>query len=71
MLITELEVPMFTSHLDVFKTEQKVLHRQAAEYRLARSLARPAPWAARIYLAAGRTLIASGQELKKHYPLAG
>ena len=56
---------MYTTHLDVFKAQQQEFHRQAAEYRLVKSLVKPAPWAARIAGALGRTLIASGQELIK------
>lgn len=57
---------MFTAHMDEFKTQQRELHRQAEHYRLARALAKPAPWAAKLRKAVGQTLIASGQELLKH-----
>lgn len=61
---------MYTTYLDLFKTQQRELHRQAADYRLARSLQKPAPWASRMVLSLGQTLIAGGQELKKHTRLA-
>jgi hypothetical protein len=56
---------MYTTQLDVFKTQQQELHRQAAEYRLVRSLAKPAPRGARIARVLGNALIASGQVLSK------
>ena len=56
---------MFTTNLDSFKTNQKELHRQAAEYRLVRSLEKPRSWTTKVYSAVGRTLIVSGQELMK------
>ncbi len=56
---------MYTTQLDVFKTQQQELHRRAAEFRLIRSLAKPAPRGARIARALGNALIASGQELIK------
>jgi hypothetical protein len=64
------EVAMYTTQLDVFKTRQQELHRRAAEYRLIKSLAKPAPLAARIARSLGQTLIASGQELIKESRLA-
>lgn len=56
---------MFTTNLDNFKAHQKELHRQAAAYRLVRSIEKPRFWASKVYSAAGRTLISSGQELMK------
>lgn len=56
---------MFTTNLDSFKTHQKELQRQAAEYRLARSVEKPRGWTLKVYSAVGRTLIASGQQLMK------
>jgi len=65
MFRKKMEFTMFTTNLDNFKTNQKELHRQAAEYRLVRSVENPRFWASKIYSAVGRTLISSGQELIK------
>lgn len=62
---------MYTAHLDYFRTQQKELHRQAAEYRLARSLSKPSSWASGIYEAVGQVLIISGQQLIKGSQLSG
>ncbi|NQS91470.1 MAG: hypothetical protein HQ574_03590 [Chloroflexi bacterium] len=57
---------MFTTNLITFKIQQEELHRQAENYRLVRSVEQPNPWAATIYSAIGRLLVASGQELSNH-----
>ena len=61
---------MFTSHFDLYKTQQQELQRQAAEYRLARSLRGAPTLAARLSLALGQYLIAGGEELRKGSQLA-
>ncbi len=54
---------MFLTHLENHRTRQKELQRQAAEYRLARSLARPTSRAAGVCQSLGKKLIAAGGEL--------
>jgi len=54
---------MFITNLDVFKVQEKELHRQADQYRLARSLGQRNRIAARVYESLGRMLIQSGQQL--------
>lgn len=54
---------MFTTNLDTFKTQEKELHRQAAQYRLVRSLDRNNTLVNRISESLGRMLIFSGQQL--------
>ncbi len=56
---------MFTTHLDLFKTQANELHQQAAHYRLVKSLERPNSWAARLSAAIGQLLILTGQNLVK------
>lgn len=56
---------MFPTNLDAFKTNQKELHRRAAQYHLVKSLERPNRWVDRIYAAVGRVLIVTGQNLVK------
>lgn len=54
---------MFTTNLETFKTQEKELHRQAAQYRLTRSLEKNNPLVKRFYESLGRILILSGQQL--------
>jgi hypothetical protein len=54
---------MFTTNLETFKTQEKELHRQAAQYRLTRSLEKKNPLVNRFYESLGRMLILSGQQL--------
>ena len=58
---------MFTASLLEFETRQKELHKQAAEYRLLKSLKGPNPWTQRIFAAVGRLMVASGQQLVNRY----
>ena len=57
---------MFTTNLETFKTQEKELHRQAAQYRLTRSLAQNNPLVSRFYKSLGRMLILSGQQLMNY-----
>ena len=54
---------MFTTNLDAFKTQEKELHRKAAQYRLTRSLEQNNMLVNRFYESLGRMLILSGQQL--------
>ena len=55
---------MFTTNLDAFKTQEKELHRKAAQYRLTRSLEQNNILVNRFYESLGRVLlILSGQQL--------
>lgn len=54
---------MFTTNLDTFKTQEKELHRQVAQYRLVRSLDQNNSLVNRISESLGRMLILSGQQL--------
>lgn len=54
---------MFTYDLEIFKTQQRELHRQAAHYRLVKSLSNPARRLNRIYTVIGNALITLGQGL--------
>ena len=54
---------MFTINLDTFKTQEKELHRKAAQYRLTRSLEQNNMLVNRFYESLGRMLILSGQQL--------
>ena len=54
---------MFTTNLETFKTQEKELHRQAAQFRLARSLHQNNSLVNRFYESLGRKLILSGQQL--------
>ncbi len=54
---------MFTTNLDIFKTQEKELHRKAAQYRLTRSLEQNNMLVNRFYESLGRMLILSGQQL--------
>ena len=54
---------MFTTNLETFKSQEKALHQQAAQYRLARSLVKNNSLINRIYESLGRMLIISGQQL--------
>jgi len=56
---------MFPTNLDTFKTNQKELHQQAAQYRLVRSLEQPYRRVNRLYAAIGRMLIITGKNLVK------
>ncbi len=57
---------MFTTNLEIFKTQEKELHHQAAQYRLARSLVQKKPLISRVYGSLGRILVLSGQQLINH-----
>ena len=54
---------MFTTYLETFKTQEKELHRKAAQYRLTKSLEQNNPLVNRFYKSLGRMLILSGQQL--------
>ena len=54
---------MFTTNLETFKTQEKELHRKAAQYRLTKSLEQNNPLVNRFYKSLGRMLILSGQQL--------
>jgi len=54
---------MFTTNLDAFKTQEKELHRKAAQYRLTRSLEQNNILVNRFYESLGRMLILSDQQL--------
>ncbi len=54
---------MFPTNLDAFKTQEKELHRKAAQYRLTRSLEQNNMLVNRFYESLGRMLILSGQQL--------
>ena len=58
---------MFSTSLIEFETRQKELHRQAAEYRLVKSLKESNPWIQNVFSAVGRLMIASGQQLVNRY----
>jgi hypothetical protein len=56
---------MYTTNLEVFKTQQQELHRRAEHYRLVKSLEKTrSPWVG-IYTALGNALIILGQSLLK------
>lgn len=57
---------MFTTNLETFKTQEKVLHHQAAQYRLTRSLEQKNSLISRIFGSLGRILVLSGQQLINH-----
>ena len=54
---------MFTTNLETFKTQEKELHREAAQYRLTKSLEQNNPLVNKFYESLGRMLILSGQQL--------
>jgi hypothetical protein len=54
---------MFTTNLETFKTQEKELHRKAAQYRLTRSLEQNNTLVNKFYESLGRMLILSGQQL--------
>jgi len=54
---------MFTTTLAEFKTTQNELHRQAAHYRLLRSLEQSRPLTSRLIITFGQLLVKSGREL--------
>ena len=54
---------MFTTNLITFKIQEEELHRQAAQYRLVKSLETNNQFVSRIYESFGRMLILSGQQL--------
>jgi hypothetical protein len=54
---------MFTTNLETFKTQEKELHRKAAQYRLTRSLEQNNTLVNKFYESLGRVLILSGQQL--------
>ena len=54
---------MFTTNLDSFNIQQKELHRQAAIYRLAKSVKEPPRRLEKIYAAVGNTLNLIGQQV--------
>jgi hypothetical protein len=55
---------MFTTELTHFKTQQAELQRQAAHYRLVKSLESKASLGDQLALALGRALIHFGRELQ-------
>jgi hypothetical protein len=57
---------MYTTDLEIFKTHQRELHRQADHYRLVRSLENNSSPMATIYAAIGNILIVLGQSLLNH-----
>jgi len=54
---------MFTTSLGIFKTQEKELHRQAAQHRLAKSLEQNNSLANKFFESLGQILILSGQQL--------
>jgi hypothetical protein len=54
---------MFTANIDNFKVQQNELHRQAAHYRLVKSLERGESFTGRLAAAVGKLMIASGRGL--------
>ena len=54
---------MFITNLDIFKTQEKELHRKAAQYRLTRSPEQNNMLVNRFYESLGRMLILSDQQL--------
>ena len=54
---------MFTTNLETFKTREKELHREAAQYRLTKSLEQNTTLVNKFYESLGRMLILSGQQL--------
>jgi hypothetical protein len=54
---------MFTATLYNFKIQENELHRQAAEYRLMKSLEQPNKRIVRMYEAIGQVLILTGEQL--------
>ena len=67
VLIFGQEVTMLNANLISFETQQKELHRQAAEYRLVKSLKEPNLWHQRVFTAIGKRMITSGQQLVNRY----
>ena len=61
---------MFSTNLEVFKTQQQELHRRAAHYHLVKSLENSSSPMAAIYAALGNVLIVLGQSLLKHTQVA-
>jgi len=57
---------MYTTNLEIFKTHQQELHRQADHYRLVKSLENNGSPMAAIYAAIGNILIVLGRSLLKH-----
>ncbi len=56
---------MYTTNLEVFKTQQQELHRRAEHYRLVKSLEKNSSPLVGIYAALGNALILLGQSLLK------
>ena len=54
---------MFTANMYNFKIQEKELHRQAAEYRLMKSLEQPNNRMIRMYGAIVQVLILTGEQL--------
>ncbi|MEJ2446359.1 MAG: hypothetical protein P8Y37_00235 [Anaerolineales bacterium] len=57
---------MYTTNLEIFKTHQRELYRQADHYRLIKSLENNGSPMAAIYAAIGKILIVLGQSLLNH-----
>lgn len=57
---------MFTTHLITFKSQEKELHQQAAQYRLVKTLDRNNSLANRFYESLGKMMIFSGEEVLKN-----
>ncbi|MCK5793172.1 MAG: hypothetical protein KAH12_00590 [Anaerolineales bacterium] len=57
---------MYTTNLETFKTQEKELHHQATQYRLASTLEQKKSLISRIYGSLGQMLVLSGQQLINH-----
>ena len=56
---------MLSTSLLEFETRKSELYRQAAAYRLAKSLNEPYPWIRKAILKAGKLMVESGQQIVK------
>ena len=58
---------MFTTNIHDINNQREELHKQAAEYRLARSLKKSNSRTANVFSVKGKVLTAAGQQLVKRY----
>jgi hypothetical protein len=61
---------MFSTSLLEFETKKNELHRQAEDYRLAKSLGRSNAWIEKLLTAVGKMMVESGQQLVRNHQSA-
>ena len=61
---------MFSTSLLEFEARRNELHRQAAEYRLIKSLRNSNPWIRKALSTAGRLMVEAGQQLTRNHQAA-